>query len=367
VLGAMATRLPSTGPWFSWMGGPHVKETPQLGIWDSASLQFANPLHAHFILHLCGFSAKLALCRKLCQSGVLRNFSFQADVSSAEELSGPLWKASVDVLAAAKPCVLGWPAFQCPDGVFPSQDKGVSKLQVIDLPTPPSLSLSHLRKDWGRAQVTATPVDNVGKSCPAALWQMCDYVQGLPPPCHPFLGRLNPCQLWCCGWEPPEDVLHDILAREGLCGAGLCFYPPGVKIQAEHAGSPHLFFWVLKGEVRTGNAEVVETGQALLVPPGQRLICITTNSVVALCGYSSGHLRSKGGPDLPAGMRMPRLTTTPCPRVSADENLFSKALFGGWRWFGDPENWLGAPDGHEPVDQVAAAKQKALQAKPDAK
>ena len=63
-------------------------------------------------------------CRKLCQSGVLRNFSFQADVSSAEELSGPLWKASVDVLAAAKPCVLGWPAFQCPDGVFPSQDKG---------------------------------------------------------------------------------------------------------------------------------------------------------------------------------------------------------------------------------------------------
>lgn len=28
-----------------------------------ASLQFANPLHARFILHLCGFSAKGELCR----------------------------------------------------------------------------------------------------------------------------------------------------------------------------------------------------------------------------------------------------------------------------------------------------------------
>ena len=34
-----------------------------------ASLQFANPLHAQFILHLCGFSAKLKLCRPDAQDG----------------------------------------------------------------------------------------------------------------------------------------------------------------------------------------------------------------------------------------------------------------------------------------------------------
>ena len=37
VLGAMTTRLPSRGPWFSWMGGPQLKETPHLGIWDAAA------------------------------------------------------------------------------------------------------------------------------------------------------------------------------------------------------------------------------------------------------------------------------------------------------------------------------------------
>ena len=86
----MPTGLSSKTPWFSWMGGPHLKETPNVGVWDSvawlhlgyslgkvghlchptwvstpteASLQFANPLHARFILHLCGFSAKGELCR----------------------------------------------------------------------------------------------------------------------------------------------------------------------------------------------------------------------------------------------------------------------------------------------------------------
>merc|ERR1712217_193918 len=33
-------------------------------------------------------------------------------------------------------------------------------------------------------------------------------------------------------------------------------------------------------------------------------------------------------------------------------------MAGGWCWFGDPDNWLGAPPGHEPVDQVEAARQR---------
>jgi len=37
VLGAMPTGLSAKTPWFSWMGGPHLKETPQLGIWDSVA------------------------------------------------------------------------------------------------------------------------------------------------------------------------------------------------------------------------------------------------------------------------------------------------------------------------------------------
>ena len=37
VLGAMPTGLSAKTPWFSWMGGPHLKETLQLGIWDSVA------------------------------------------------------------------------------------------------------------------------------------------------------------------------------------------------------------------------------------------------------------------------------------------------------------------------------------------
>merc|ERR1712039_495842 len=32
-------------------------------------------------------------------------------------------------------------------------------------------------------------------------------------------------------------------------------------------------------------------------------------------------------------------------------------LPGDWLWFGDPENWLGAPKGHEPIDKVAEARE----------
>ena len=33
----MPTGLSSKTPWFSWMGGPHLKETPNVGVWDSVA------------------------------------------------------------------------------------------------------------------------------------------------------------------------------------------------------------------------------------------------------------------------------------------------------------------------------------------
>eukprot|EP00971_Amphidinium_carterae_P294287 5843233-Amphidinium_carterae.1 len=65
VLGAMPTGCkPSHDPWFSWKGGAVSKETVHLHIVDCASLQFANPLHAKFILHFCGYSNKLELSQQ---------------------------------------------------------------------------------------------------------------------------------------------------------------------------------------------------------------------------------------------------------------------------------------------------------------
>ena len=33
----MPTGLSCKTPWFSWMGGPHLKETPNVGVWDAAA------------------------------------------------------------------------------------------------------------------------------------------------------------------------------------------------------------------------------------------------------------------------------------------------------------------------------------------
>lgn len=54
---------------------------------DSASLQFANPLHAHCILHLCGYSSKRDLCLKVLASGAFRAVRMDA---AALQVSGPL-------------------------------------------------------------------------------------------------------------------------------------------------------------------------------------------------------------------------------------------------------------------------------------
>ena len=65
--------------------------------------------HRHEVHSAC---RTVSLRRKICQSGMLRNFSFQADVDNQpRKLAGPLWQASLEILAAAvESCPFGWPA-----------------------------------------------------------------------------------------------------------------------------------------------------------------------------------------------------------------------------------------------------------------
>ncbi|CAE7523953.1 Vps13 [Symbiodinium microadriaticum] len=329
------------------MGGPHLKETSHLGIWDA------------FILHLCGFSEKLPLCRKICQSGMLRNFSFQADVDNQpHKLAGPLWQASLEVLAAAvESCPFGWPA--CTGTLHPNC---MSKFEMMELQPPAVLVIPHLRAEWGNKMVTAKSVRKIGLSRPVALWQMCDYVRGTPPPCHPVLGQLDPSQLWWCSWDLPSNAdFERVLARLSLSRAQLHLYPPGVRIQLEPPGAEQLLFWILKGTATTSSTRV-EAGRALIIPRGEVLVGLAITAVVALSGFRSGEAHDKD----PIASSSKKQTAT--IHVSSAGSLCPLVDAGGWQWFGNPENWLGAPRGHEPVDQVAAARQQeALKAKPFAK
>lgn len=232
----------------------------------------------------------------------------------------------------------------------------------MELQPPAVLVIPHLRAEWGNKMVTAKSVRKIGLSRPVALWQMCDYVRGTPPPCHPVLGQLDPSQLWWCSWDLPSNAdFERVLARLSLSRAQLHLYPPGVRIQLEPPGAEQLLFWILKGTATTSSTRV-EAGRALIIPRGEVLVGLAITAVVALSGFRSGEAHDKD----PIASSSKKQTAT--IHVSSAGSLCPLVDAGGWQWFGNPENWLGAPRGHEPVDQVAAARQQeALKAKPFAK
>ncbi|CAK8998506.1 unnamed protein product [Durusdinium trenchii] len=337
VLGAMATGVTS-GPWFSWKGGPFLKETPHLGIWDTASLQFANPLHAQFILHLCGYSAKLKLCRNLCRSGVLRNLQLDGSHQSGAMTtlsSHPMWTSARELLQNIEIKAWAWG----PCGEKPSP-RGC--LPVISRPTPAALRWFQLRARHGDAEVVVESIANEGiggRRFRGELWQVIDYVRGWPPPCHPVLGKLCRQQLWCTRWTLPGESRPD-----GQELQILHLYPPGAKIRC-CAGSMELLFWILSGEMDCSlgsSRRSLAEGEAVWIQPGHEMLSTVLAPTAAICQLPWGadpevlHLGSALGSKV-----VPPL---------------------GWTWFGHPENWLGAPPGHMPVDQVTLAQEKAKMA-----
>lgn len=240
VLGARATgRSSSEHPWFSWAGGRPSKETEHMRVVDTGSLQFANPLHAHFVLHLCGYTAKHALCLEVLRLGVLRNVR-RADlpdgISTAAvlgPLAGPRWQEACcvvgEAVASAPAWPWGWPkvARRGVGGVLLlrvdlaecvgrwSVHGGTEEPAVASAQAPTAWAIASLREKHGEQRLLiddCAPLraDDRPQEGPVAanttrvaLWQLCDYILGLPPPVHAVLGRLSTRRQWrAARWRP---------------------------------------------------------------------------------------------------------------------------------------------------------------------
>lgn len=287
VLGAHPTGMkPSESPWFSWQGGRMRKETHNLHVVDMASLQFANPLHAQFVLHLCGYSDKLALCRKVIAGGALRGVR---SASVADEVQrGPgraglvgnqwnaAWSAVREAVEASRPFPWGWwPVVALASGskdvereeegaeevVLRWLKKDAEEPLVVAASAPSGWSLRSLRENYGACMV---PIDDCAplrmndkpqagtfpsRSMRAPLWKVCDYLQGLPPPCHPVLGQLDHRRQWrTARWQP-------------WAGVGSQAEVPPLPQNGDLAP-----LWIAAGEATFLNDSIVH-----LAPPGARL------------------------------------------------------------------------------------------------
>eukprot|EP00913_Durusdinium_trenchii_P033723 g31569.t1 len=170
-----------------------------------------------FILHLCGYSAKLKLCRNLCRSGVLRNLQLDGSHQSGAMTtlsSHPMWTSARELLQNIEIKAWAW---------GPCGEKPSPRI-LADEPNIANEGIG-------------------GRRFRGELWQVIDYVRGWPPPCHPVLGKLCRQQLWCTRWTLPGESRQD-----GQELQILHLYPPGAKIRC-CAGSMELLFWILSGEM----------------------------------------------------------------------------------------------------------------------
>ncbi|CAE8641664.1 unnamed protein product [Polarella glacialis] len=108
--------------------------------------------------------------------------------------------------------------------------------------------------------------------------------------------------------------------------------------------------WTLASSVRAK----LRAGEALLLPSCYWVACRTLAPSLMLW-------RTCSIQDPPGSFEAPLDPTDEIPmpqRRSPERFRAEQFVAGGWAWFGDPENWLGAPAGHEPMDQVAEAKRR---------
>ena len=155
---------------------------------------------------------------------------------------------------------------------------------------PEGWSLSALRSNFGELEVwvdVATSSSRLSRPGRRVhVWQICDYARGLPPPCHPQLGSLNPAKTWHVRrWQPwkhpaagrqlpqpwaPREGLFDGNASDQFgclwsstsggtaranaalkIDAAMTLAPPGTSIglhQPFASAGVHVLLWQLEGE-----------------------------------------------------------------------------------------------------------------------
>eukprot|EP00434_Breviolum_minutum_P007337 symbB.v1.2.006477.t1/scaffold377.1/size217610/4 len=274
VVGGVATeaaKAASKTQWFSWQGGPRVRETQHLKVLDAGGTQSNNPRYARFAFHAAGMKDKLRSCRHILELGAVQN---------EEKCQGPwgwplverqLWPAERPIRFAAD-----WKPGQ--------QQPALLKAESLK-----ELSLLNLSEtELGDCQVEM--VDKVpplaldpppserpfSQKCHARLWEAARYVVGTAPAAHGALQAMDPKRSWQCTWRPffstpqvsplpPCVAALDLPPQRWSCRLS----PPTAEMRMHQpeAGSDGSILWQLEGHQQVLLLEKVpeeSTGSPLL-------------------------------------------------------------------------------------------------------
>ncbi|OLP98517.1 hypothetical protein AK812_SmicGene19029 [Symbiodinium microadriaticum] len=236
VLGGKRVAAATETPWFSWQGGPRVRETEHLRVLDAGGTQTNNPRYARFAFHAAGMKDKSRCCRHIVEVGMVRDLqqperaqlrcrSFSEGSQSAPDA----WPAAFDVIGAAPASTgapFGWPVAQrrlWPKEV-PLQRKSLrtvraqghaAPVHILAEPPPSALSLAAMSDtplgDRQVEMIDRAPrrADDLppagrpfGRQLRVRLWEAARYAAGTPPSAHAVLREMDPARAWQVNWRP---------------------------------------------------------------------------------------------------------------------------------------------------------------------
>jgi len=233
VVGGKRTDAPSPEtPWFSWQGGPQIKETHHLRVLSSGHLQNNNPRFAQFAFHAAGMKDKSRCCRFVISSGALQGLHvFNDSAYNCPSLRTQVFREALDRVrsSAQIPYLWGWPrarryvwsrevAIPCLGARGSATEQDRCAPLICSAVVPEHLSFQNLSEGrYGELLVDVHDrapvyVDDAPPACRpfgfgsrVRLWEMIDYAMGHPPSQHAVLREMDSERLWRTRWNPWQD------------------------------------------------------------------------------------------------------------------------------------------------------------------
>eukprot|EP00439_Symbiodinium_sp_Y106_P013470 s277_g1.t3 len=227
VLGGKQIATAKETPWFSWQGGPRVRETEHLRVLDAGGTQTNNPRYARFAFHAAGMKDKSRCCRHIVEVGMVRDRqqSEKAQLrcrsfSEGSQSAPGAWPAAFDVIGnapASTGAPFGWP-------VIPLQRKSLRTLAAGGQATPVHLLAELPPSRLSLTAMSDTPLGDrqvemidraprraddlppagrpFGRQLRVRLWEGARYAAGTPPSAHAVLREMSPARAWQVNWRP---------------------------------------------------------------------------------------------------------------------------------------------------------------------